>query len=94
LLAASGCAANHIHAKPTAVAKPALVDHAAVGDTWSSKSAWREMTWDEYYAQVMRDARRHGAMIIWVNMPELRRVSRSELQPTAADLAPTPGAAH
>lgn len=29
----------------------------------------REMTWDEYYSDVMQRLRRRGGMVIWINPP-------------------------
>jgi hypothetical protein len=45
----------------------------------SAESTWREMTWAEYYSDVMERASRRGVTVVWVNPPPVRPA-----QPTAA----------
>jgi hypothetical protein len=33
------------------------------------------MTWDEYYAEVRERAGKQGALVIWVNPPQVRKRS-------------------
>ena len=37
----------------------------------------REMTWAEYYTDVVQHAERNRAMIIWVNPPDVRVATNS-----------------
>lgn len=39
-------------------------------------STWREMTWSEYYTSVMQDAYRRGATVIWIDPPQVHKVTR------------------
>jgi hypothetical protein len=58
--------------------------HVADGETAApdaGASMWREMTWSEYYDSVMKNAKRRGASVIWINPPEVRTVERTK-QPT------------
>ena len=66
--------------------KAASIAHggSAAQDTTPTESAektvpvWREMTWPEYYDSVMRNARKRGATVVWINPPEVRKVDRAE----------------
>ncbi|HKU38988.1 MAG TPA: hypothetical protein VJR89_12595 [Polyangiales bacterium] len=64
------------------------VTSAPRNDAATTTPEWREMTWSEYHDSVMRNARKRGAMVIWVNGPELRTVPRNE-PPTTATPAPS-----
>jgi len=37
--------------------------------TPEEESRWREMTWAEYYSDVMERARKRGVMVVWINPP-------------------------
>jgi hypothetical protein len=45
----------------------------------TQNSRWREMTWNEYYADVVERARKRGIMLIWIQPP--RPVARTTDQP-------------
>ena len=70
LLVVSACAARNAH--PEHASTPAKSQGAAQKS--ESESRWREMTWAEYYNAVMENARRRGAMVVWINPPPVREV--------------------
>jgi hypothetical protein len=40
----------------------------------SALRARRAATWAEYYADVMRRAKRHGGVVIWIQPPQVKEV--------------------
>jgi hypothetical protein len=50
---------------------------------------WREMTWAEYYNQVLERAHQRGAMVLWVNPPDLKAPAPAQ-PPKAASRSPAP----
>ena len=60
---ASACAAR---------SKPAYPDANADAELAATQRD-RELTWGQYYAGVREHAFRRGAMVIWVNPPQVRK---------------------
>ncbi len=51
----------------------------------TQNSRWREMTWNEYYNDVVERARKRGIALIWIVPPKpVARAERSN-EPAAAD---------
>jgi hypothetical protein len=61
---ASGCAARD--------SKPAYPDANAQAELAATRRD-RELTWGQYYAGVRERAFRRGAMVVWVNPPQVRK---------------------
>jgi hypothetical protein len=54
---------------------PARPDQT-VQEPTQKNARWREMTWNEYYAEVVERARRRGIMVVWISPP--RPVTRAD----------------
>jgi hypothetical protein len=79
LLWECACVTSAAHSKQaasTAHGGSAAQDTTPTPPAEATAAPWREMTWSEYYASVMRNAERRGAMVIWINPPEVRTVDR------------------
>jgi hypothetical protein len=78
LLLLGACAARAArpeHAKPADGARAA-----------SQATRYREMTWAEYYTDVMERASKRGVTVVWVNPPPVRPADR----PAAEKSEPIP----
>lgn len=87
MLSTGACAARGGRAEHP-VAKDSPAAHAVAAAPAARKQAGtrREMTWAEYYTEVMERVRRRGGMVIWVNPPQPVPVSARQSGNLAADL--------
>ena len=69
-MSAMGCAARSAHPEHASAKEPEPAKH----------SVYRPETWDEYYAEIAERARKHGIMVMWINPPSVRSVSKSEIE--------------
>jgi hypothetical protein len=67
VLLASACAARD--ARPEHSGKV----EAQAGESSTVRPRYREMTWPEYYTDVMDRAWRNGATVVWVSPPQVRK---------------------
>jgi hypothetical protein len=44
-------------------------------------SRYREMTWAEYYSDVMEKAWKRGATVVWISPPNVRKAKRPMQDP-------------
>jgi hypothetical protein len=91
LIWACACVTHAAQSKPAASiahGSSAAQDKTQTASAEASDSNWREMTWSEYYDDVMRNASRRNAHVIWINPPQVRTVPRTKPATTAP--APSP----
>lgn len=54
---------------------------------------YRELTWNEYYAGIVQEASRKGAMVVWVNPPSVVTRASTPTHQDRADDGPACGEA-
>jgi len=77
LLMLSACAGSARQRAPSQSAGDAKTaeSHAAQDASTSREGRARgEPSWSEYYTDVMRRAKKHGGVVIWITPPQVKKV--------------------